>query len=29
VKRIPHEEVASNCRRQRGMLVRRAGERPE
>jgi hypothetical protein len=29
VKRIPHEEVASNWRRQRAMLVRRAGERPE
>jgi hypothetical protein len=29
VKRIPHEEVASNWRRQHAMLVRRAGERPE
>jgi predicted transcriptional regulator len=29
VRRIPHEEVASNWRRQRAALVKGAGERPE
>jgi hypothetical protein len=29
VKRIPHEEVAADWRRQRAELVKRAGERAE